>query len=169
MPARFYLTLICWGVLVFHGFLLLNQFGTNPGWLINAAGKPVATDFIGVWSAGELALRGEPIAAYDSEAHRTELVALTGNPKGPNFQFPYPPFYLALAALLALMPYVPAAMIWIAATACLFASTAVRILERREAIVWLGAAPACVFNVYTGQNGFLSAGLIGMGLLCLRT
>jgi len=77
---------------------------------------------------------------------------------------------LFVAAALAMLPYVAALVIWLTATLAAYAATLAGILGGRAgAFVALGF-PAALWNITAGQNGFLTATLIGgtLGLLDRR-
>jgi hypothetical protein len=80
----------------------------------------------------------------------------------------YPPYFLALGALLALLPYGAAlavCSIWPEfATRCAAAASRVATV-----LVAALAFPAVFVNLTHGQNGFLTAGLFAGALLCLDT
>ena len=83
--------------------------------MIDPNGKPIGPDFMNVWSAGKLALAGEPEAAFDYGRHyevqRAALPYGVGQ-EAPYFGWPYPPHFLLAAALLALLPYGAALAAW---------------------------------------------------------
>src|SRR5262249_13817815 len=64
-------------------------------------GKPVGTDFVGFYSASELALGGRPDLAYDVKAHWAAQKALFGPAVGYTAFF-YPPTALLIVLPLAL-------------------------------------------------------------------
>src|SRR5262249_38793976 len=80
----------------------------------------------------------------------------------------YPPPFLAVAALLATLPYAAAFIAWLAATLPLYVVTIRAIV--RDRIGWLvaGAFPCLMPNIIPGQNGFLTASLIGGTLVLLE-
>jgi hypothetical protein len=89
-------------------------------------------------------------------------------PDTPFYGWHYPPVFLGIAALLALMPYLLALFAWQAATLVPYLATMRGIVPQPE--VWLPALafPAVVINIAHGHNGFLSAALFGGGLLLLE-
>ena len=64
-------------------------------------------------------------------------------------------------------PYLTAAVIWLAATLAAYAATLGSILGGRAGVFLALGFPAALWNVTAGQNGFLTATLIGgtLGLL----
>ena len=81
----------------------------------------------------------------------------------------YPPYFLAIAALCALLPYLPALFVWQASTLAFYGWTMWRILPLGPALVAAIAFPAVYVNLGHGHNGFLTAGLMGSAVLCLRS
>ncbi len=139
--------------------------------LIDPNGKPIGPDFMNVWSAGKLALAGEPAAAFDYGRHyevqRAALPYGVGR-EAPYFGWPYPPHFLLAAALLALLPYGAALAAWMAVTLPVYLAAMRAILPYRNWPLLALAFPAVFVNFSHGQNGFLSTGLLGLGLLSLE-
>src|SRR5688572_6234249 len=139
--------------------------------LIDPNGKPIGPDFMNVWSAGKLALAGEPAAAFDYPRHyevqRAALPYGVGQ-EAPYFGWPYPPHFLLAAALLALLPYGAALAAWMAVTLPVYLAAMRSILPYRNWSLLALAFPAVFVNFSHGQNGFLSTGLLGLGLLSLE-
>lgn len=155
--------LVCWCLAL--GCLV----GVDGGFMADSRGKPIPGDFIGIWAAGDLVTEGRPAAAYDWAAHgKAQQSALEmTDPNTPYYPWPYPPPFLAVAALLALLPVSFAMAVWIVATFGLYGVAAWRILGARPAILFMLAMPAVWMNAYIGQNGALSAALLGFGLALL--
>ena len=80
----------------------------------------------------------------------------------------YPPTFILLVIPLAYLPYLVAWAAWLGATALPYLLTVRRILPGQLALPFALAAPPAFFNVMYGQTGFLTAGLLGAGLLMLR-
>src|SRR5215471_18470703 len=135
--------------------------------LIDRNGKPIGTDFSNVWAAGRLVLDGEPAAPYDpARQHAAEKKAFSGH-EVPFFGWHYPPFFLIVAAALALLPYGWALLAWIALTLPVYLVVMRAIVPRPETLLIALAFPAVYVNIGHGQNGFLTAALLGGGLLLL--
>jgi hypothetical protein len=155
---------------------------TSDG-LIDYQGRPLGTDFSNVYAAGTYVLGGNPAAPFDPRLQHAREQAIFGD-KTPFYGWHYPPFFLALAAALALMPYQPALLVWQGATLLLYL-LAIRAIvaaaDRRSAApavpvspggIWLLLAlayPAVFVNLGHGHNGFLTAALIGFALVQLDT
>lgn len=76
----------------------------------------------------------------------------------------YPPTFILFAIPLAYLPYLLSFFVWIAATSLPYLMAMRAIIRNRNAFPFALAAPPALFNLAYGQTGFLSAGLIGLGL-----
>lgn len=133
--------------------------------------RPLGVDFSGVWVAGQAVRAGHPAQPYDNAAHAAAQAEAFG-PSDSFLPWPYPPFFLALAGLLAALPYLAALGAWQASTCLLYLAAVLRALRgtslaRRDVIVAALAFPAVTINLLHGQNGLLSAGLLALGGFCL--
>lgn len=137
-------------------------------WILDKSGHPIVTDFIEVWVAGRTTLAGAAAAAYDPKLHHAAQVVLVGHKFHGYLWWHYPPAVLFLAAALALLPYVAAFLVWVASTLALFAATIAKIANMRLAALLACAMPAVFINAVAGQNGFLTATLIGLALVNLE-
>ena len=99
--------------------------------------------------------------AYDWPLHKAAEVRALGHDFGGYYGWHYPPPFLFVAAVLALLPYLGAVLVWLAGTLAAYVATLRRHPRRsRRDFVALGF-PAAIWNVTAGQNGFLTAALIG--------
>jgi hypothetical protein len=155
------LTLILGYTIVLVGALLGGHF------LLGENGAPLANDFVNVFAAGKLTLSGQAAAAYDWTLHKAAEVDAVGHDFANYYGWHYPPVFLPVAAALALLPYLAALILWLAATGALFALTLKHIVGARAGIIVALGFPATLWNIAAGQNGFLTAALIGgtLGLL----
>ncbi len=132
---------------------------------LDRQGNPIGADFVGFWTASRLALDGRPDLAYDIGAHWAAQKALFG-PKLGYTAFYYPPPALLICLPLALAPYFWSLAAWLAATGFGFFRVVRGLLPGLDPATLL-AFPAVFINAAHGQNGFLSAALIGGGLLVM--
>ena len=95
-------------------FLVVTSDGLN-----DYQGRPLGTDFSNVYAAGKLALAGRPEAPFDPLQHHAHEKAIFGEAT-PFFGWHYPPFFLFVAAVLALMPSTLALALWQAVTLLLY-------------------------------------------------
>ncbi|HYD13790.1 MAG TPA: glycosyltransferase family 87 protein [Allosphingosinicella sp.] len=143
-------------------YLLATAHGTLDAW-----GRPLGTDFSNVWTAGQMALEGRAPEAWDWAAHYQVQQAAHGDPAVPFYGWHYPPPFLLLAGVLALLPYLAALAVWQAASLWAAAKTFRAILHGRPALLVALGAPVVLVCLTHGHNGFLTAALLGGGLLLL--
>ena len=130
-------------------------------WIVDEAGRGIPTDFVNVWSAGRLVLDGHPAWAYDWDIQKTVQLAILGQGYDGNFAWHYPPPFLFVAAVLASFPYVGAFMAWPLITFIPYAAVMRALVGRPFGWLLAAAFPALLINASIGQNGFLTAALIG--------
>jgi hypothetical protein len=148
-------------LIVLGGSYLQGHFLTDP------RGRPIANDFVNVWAAGQLARDGAAPAAYDWTLHRAAEVRAVGYDFEGYYGWHYPPPAFFFAAALATLPYLVAAGVWLLTTLAAYAAAIAGILGLRTGVLFALGFPAAIWNVTAGQNGFLTAALIGgtLGLL----
>jgi alpha-1,2-mannosyltransferase len=149
----------------------LVLLATSHG-VIDAFGRPLGTDFSGIFTAGREVDQGHPGAPYDVAAFRSDQMRLFG-PSEDFYVWLYPPYFLALAAVFGRLPYLAALVLWQAATLSLYLATVLAALRptrlpARPVLVASLAFPAAFINLMHGQNGFLTAALLGGGLVLLQ-
>jgi arabinofuranan 3-O-arabinosyltransferase len=159
--------LFCIALVIAYAVYLAACF-VDGIWLIRPDGGGVESDFITTWGAGRLALAGQVAAAYDWQI--LKLIEENGvrHPFNGYFGWPYPPTFLFVAMLLALLPYVTAYVTWIAVTFPLYLLAVRTIIGDRIGYLLAAAFPAVLSNLVIGQNGFLTAGLFGGTLALLE-
>ena len=129
-------------------------------------GGHYGSDFIVYWSAASLAKRGEAPRAYELASLHAEEQSVAPNIE--QFPWHYPPPFLAMLLPLAFLPYAFALAVWEVLTGGLFALVMRRVVSRRRWVgISLAAIPALITALFFGQNGFLTAALLGGGLLVL--
>jgi hypothetical protein len=158
--------LICIALVVAQAVYLLTCY-LQGVWLIAPNGGGIPTDFVNVWAAGKLVLAHHPAAAYDWPTHKAMEVVALGHPFDGYFGWHYPPPFLAVAALLALMPYTLAFIVWAFGTFPAYLIAVRAIIGERSGMLLAAAFPAVLCNFVDGQNGFLSAALLGGALVML--
>jgi hypothetical protein len=97
---------------------LLYILATAHG-LSDYQGRPIGTDFSNVYAAGTYVLEGRPELPFDSPAQHAREKEIFGAAT-PFYGWHYPPFFLFIAAALALLPYLPALAVWQAVTLGLY-------------------------------------------------
>ena len=132
--------------------------------LIDRNGKPLGTDFSNVYAAGTLTLKGRPAEAYEPALQHAAEKAVFAGREVPFYGWHYPPFFFAVAALVAAFPYAFGLAIWLAASLAAYLAVMRAILPRSETLLIAAAFPAVFVNIGHGQNGFLTAALLGGAL-----
>jgi hypothetical protein len=152
-------------------FLVVTAHG-----VIDRQGRPLGTDFSNVYAAGTYALDGHAPAAFDPPQQFQREQQIFGEAT-QFYGWHYPPFFLFVAAALAWMPYGLALAIWQTVTLALYVLMMRSIVARAPAIAGSGdhlwllltlAFPAVLINIGHGQNGFLTAALLGGALVVLE-
>ena len=134
--------------------------------LVDRNNKPLGTDFSNVYAAGMLASIGKPDVAYDWPSEHAVEKAIFGRDV-PFFGWHYPPQFLLVAAILALVPYGWALALWMATTLSAYIAIIRVILPQPTAVLVALAYPAVFVNLLHGQNGFINTALLGGALLLL--
>src|SRR5450631_776016 len=110
--------LVAFGLLIAFAAGLAYLAATANG-LNDALGRPLGTDFSNVYAAGTLVLDGQPQAPFDPALQYAREQAMFGAAT-PFYGWHYPPFFLFVAAALALVPYRLALVVWQGATLALY-------------------------------------------------
>ena len=131
--------------------------------LIDRNGKPIGTDFSNVYAAGTLALQGRAPDAYEPALQHAAERAVFGRDV-PFFGWHYPPFFFAVAALVATLPYALGLLLWMVLSLPAYLAAMRAILPRPDALLPAIAFPAVLVNAGHGQNGFFTAALLGGAL-----
>jgi hypothetical protein len=135
--------------------------------LIDRNGKPLGTDFSNVYAAGALTLQGRPADAYQPALQHAAEKAVFGGREVPFYGWHYPPFFFAVAVVVAAFPYAWGLAIWLAASLIAYLAAMRAILPRTDTLLIAAAFPAVFVNIGHGQNGFLTAALLGGALQLL--
>lgn len=171
------------------GYLLVGSNG-----LIDTLGRPLGTDFSNVYAAGTYVLDGRPAAPFNPALQYAREQVIFGPTTG-FYGWHYPPFFLAVAAALALLPYWGALAVWQGVTLALYLGSIALILQNfapapagaagpatasagagignrlgGTGSLWLlvaAAYPAVFVNLGHGHNGLLTAALLGAALAIL--
>jgi arabinofuranan 3-O-arabinosyltransferase len=137
-------------------------------WILDAKAHPVVSDFVVFWVAAHLALKGAVLAAYDAHREHLAELATIGHSYHQVLGWSYPPLFLLIVMLPAQLPYVPAFILWCAVTLALYAATVATIADRAVAFMIACAMPWVLVEFMLGQNGFLTAAVLGTALLQLE-
>lgn len=161
------LELVCFAFCVANVVWLVTALFTGS-FLWELDGRLTSTDFLNVYAAGKFVLSGAPASAYDWPTHREMEIAVLGYDFKGYYGWHYPPFYLFVAAALAMLPYAVAHAGWSAVSFPPFLAAVRASTGSRAGYLLALGAPALVANVLVGQNGFLTAALIGFTLALLE-
>jgi arabinofuranan 3-O-arabinosyltransferase len=154
-------------VLGVFNVLMLRSGLIDRWWIFDENGLGIPTDFVNVWSAGRLVLDGHPALAYDWDIQKQVQVAVLGQSYDGNFAWHYPPPFLFVAAALAHFPYAVAFAGWAAVSFLPYLAVMRAIIGRLFGLLLAAAFPVVLTNTLVGQNGFLTASLIGGTLVLL--
>jgi alpha-1,2-mannosyltransferase len=154
--ALAYLTIFAVTEMILFAFAVACDHG-----LVIKLDENSSTDFISFYAAGALTNAGMPWLVYDHAAHQAAEHAAIGVATIYNY-FYYPPVFLLVCAPLALLPYLPAFLVFQAggAASCFFA---VRMIRRDLPMAAFLAFPALWWTMGTGQNALLTAALFAAG------
>lgn len=157
--------------------LAIVWLGLSAQGLNDYAGRPLGSDFSNVYAAGTLVREGKAQAPFDPVLQHAREQAIFGE-KTPFYGWHYPPFFLFIAGALAELPYIPALIVWQAASFALYIFAMARLTRAgpiptlRADPAWLlllAAFPAVFINLTHGHNGFLTAALFAGALAALET
>ena len=146
---------------------LVLLFATARGTL-DWRGRPIGTDFSEVYAAGQMAWDGAATKVWDWPSHFRVQQALHHSHTVDLYGWHYPPSFLLVAAAIAWLPYVVALSVWQVATLAPFTMMITRLTGVRDAWLFVLAAPVTLICLTHGQNGFLTALLLGGGLMWLE-
>jgi hypothetical protein len=160
--------LTCFALCVAQLAYLAASF-VQGSWIIDPNGQLIATDFVNVWASGRQVLDGAVGAVYETLAHKQAEAAAVGHSFEGEYPWIYPPTFLFVAALLACLPFLWAYVSWVALTFVTYLLAIRSIIGNRTGGLFACAYPGILSNLLVGQNGFLSAALIGAALLLLAS
>jgi glycosyl transferase family 87 len=130
-------------------------------WIYDPDGRGIPIDFVNVWAAGRLALEGHAAQAYDWNIQKQVELALLRQDFPGYFAWHYPPPFLFVASLLAKFPYAAAFIGWVSVSFLPYLAMMRAIVGRPFGWLLAIAFPVVFNNTLVGQNGFLTAALIG--------
>jgi len=161
-PARLRLIAWIWIGLAAIAWLIDLLQQTREG-LSNGLGRPFGDDFVNYWSGAFLAFHGRVAEVYDFAAFHAFEQSVTAQ-SIQYYHYSYPPVLPLLTLPLAFIPYVPALVVWLGATWYAF-YRALKLTGHAGALLLSLAVPALFINAVGGQNGAMTAALLGGGLM----
>jgi hypothetical protein len=146
---------------------LLWLFGFGHGTL-DPVGRPLGTDFSQVYAAGQMVLDGHSADVWSWPKHFVVQQQIHHSTTVDLYGWHYPPPFLLIATILAPLPYLPALLVSQTASLSSFVGLMWKLVPRWETVLLVLAAPVTLVCVTHGHNGFLTAFLLGGGLLLLE-
>jgi arabinofuranan 3-O-arabinosyltransferase len=146
----------------------LTHFYLAGAWIVDYSGAPLYGDFTDAWVAGWHALNADASQLYDSNEFVRIQEALLGARDYFYPNWPYPPTFFLILAPFSTLPYNCAFLAWDVTTLLGCLVVVYLIVRRPAAIALVLASPFTVWNFLAGQNGFLTASLLGASLLFLE-
>lgn len=165
--------------LIIAGYAGYIAWEYSQGYVRAASGEmPLYTDYTPTY-ASSLLVREIPaeylyVQKAMSEANRLAAHAMYDDisdrqAHGVGFApFMYPPTFILLIAPLAYLPYWWSWLLWVGVTSIPYLAAMRSILAGPFRWPIALAAPPVFYNVVYGQTGFISGGLIALGLILLR-
>lgn len=150
------------------GYAVLVVGAALGGGRLSALGSiPVGTDFLSFFAASRMLLDGRPADAYDLALLHEVQKAVVGE-NAPVYGWLYPPMAFLVVAPLAILPYLPALVLWLVGTAILYVSALVRTVPSWRTVLPAIAFPGVFLTSGHGQNAMLTAAILSWGLILLR-
>jgi len=156
----------CLVLAAFNAAMLLSLYFAHA-WLFDAEGRFIHTDFLNVWAAGKLALDGHPAQAWDWVIHKQVQVAMLGQDYVGDYAWHYPPPFLFIAMIMAHFSYAHGLVGWAAASFVPYLAMMRAVVGQRFGLIAGAAFPVVLANTMSGQNGFLTAALLGGTLVLM--
>lgn len=144
----------CWLLSTLMGMVKIVQaLGRDPN-------RPLIFDFHAFLIAGRLTWAGHLADAYNSGT----MARLEEQMGGQKVFMPwnYPPLFGVVMAPFAKMPMVPAYGLFVLAAFGLFVFALRRLAPAWAWLVLVTLAPCAIINLASGQNGFLTGGLVAL-------
>lgn len=139
----------------------LSVSAISGQWILDPNGNGIPIDFANVYAAGKMVLEGRSALAYDWDAHKRVQEMVLNQKFDGYFGWHYPPPFLFIAAALAKWPYAVAFAGWMALSFIPYALMVRGLVWHRFGWLLACAFPVVLSNAMIGQNGFLTAALIG--------
>lgn len=131
------------------------------------AGLPPGADFIGFWSVSWVELHQKAAEVYNDSIRSAAQTLAMGYPVSP-FLWLYPPTAGLLVLPLALLPFFPSMIVWEVGQLAMYVGFFRRVAPHPLTTRLVLAFPGVFVCLLSGQNGLLSATLLGIGLTLLE-
>jgi hypothetical protein len=154
------------GALLIIYVLLPCSYVLHESWMHRLSFGNRGRDYVAFWGASRLALQGHAVDAYSLKAmgvvEKSVVPELTGI-----LPWLYPPTFLLLLYPAALLPYEVSAWLFFGLTLAAFTAAVNAILPGRIPTLLALAFPGAVITALSGQNGLLTAAVMGLGMVLL--
>jgi alpha-1,2-mannosyltransferase len=146
--------------------LFVVTAATNMHNRVGLGGAPLFYDFTVFHQVGQMAATGHAADAYDDGKM---LAAQHAAFPGSRLRLPwnYPPTFQLMLMPFGVLPYAVAWLIWSCVLYGCYALLTRRLVDDPLEFGFLLLAPGAAVNLFVGQNGILSAVLMGTGVLLL--
>ena len=157
-----------------YSFLMLGtflMFSVGFVWysnLVDPKGYSIYTDLFVFWGASHFALSEQALDAYNISAFSNALRGMLPDRQALSFGWFYPPTFFLVILPLALLPYFHAYLVFMLVTLGCFVAVFRRIVRGWESLLCLAAFSGLWFNLFRGQNGYLTAALAGAALISME-
>jgi hypothetical protein len=151
---------VCFVLFVINATLFPAAYFSHL-WIYDSNGQGIPTDFVNVWAAGRMVLDGHPALAWDWDLQKQIELDLLKQDFVGYFAWHYPPPFLFVATVLASLPYPVAFIGWLSVSILPYLAVMRAIVGRNFGFLLAIAFPIIMNNSLAGQNGFLTAALIG--------
>lgn len=139
---------------------------TLPNNMQSADGQFLVVDFLSFWLASFEALAGNPTLPFQTQSFLDLQVAATGQEK--SFAFFYPPTWLMYVLPFGLFPFKTAFVLFNLTGFLVFFLAVYAIFGRAKYALMMCAVPAAMNCMLHGQNGLISAALLGAAFVALE-
>ena len=145
---------------------IYKHFVPYPPGLSNEQGYHYGHDFIVYYATAQMTLDGDAAAVYELEKIHAVQNAIIQR-KVPYAPWVYPPTFLLLILPFGFLPYIGAYTAWCVSSIAVGAAAGWTVLRRWWVPFLVIFFPATWLNLFAGQNGGITAGLMlgGLGLL----
>ncbi len=127
-------------------------------------------DYADYYAAGRMVIEGDTANIYHDPIHQQRLEEILGRELSFTLAWPYPPTFLLAIVPLAYLPYYASLITWLVLTLAFVFFSVYKLVPKYPKLTLLAFGfPGMYWTFRWGQNGFLSAGLIGFGLYFLES
>lgn len=137
------------------------------GTLYNRIDRIIGADFQAFYIASLMVSDGTFAEIYNLDTYNSRRVLEIGD--ASQYSWNYPPFAFFLIAPLAALSFIPALILWSLVPLPVAAWTSYRVVPHWLTPIVTVFSPPLVQNFIIGQNGMISAVILGGGLLTLPT